>query len=192
MCAYLTPYARVFADGRSFVSFRVFDWDLVSADDFLGQCEVHFADLAPQQQQQGPAQPRWLPLYGFDRGGQKADAGDIQVAVWFEAEGVQQDQQGEQRGEADRGGWLCVAMEEVRAGGLIKAGMVGSWGLVRRAVWGPRLPGWLEGHLLHAWCRSGVGCQVGCRLLMPAYCLGPATEPQTGACAYGVQRAPLR
>ncbi|KAI3436798.1 hypothetical protein D9Q98_006208 [Chlorella vulgaris] len=85
--------ATALEDGRSFVSFRVFDWDLVSADDFLGQCEVHFADLAPQQQQQGPAQPRWLPLYGFDRGGQKADAGDIQVAVWFEAEGVQQDQQ---------------------------------------------------------------------------------------------------
>ena len=81
------------ADGRPFISLRVFDWDLVSADDFLGQCEVPFADLDPRQQ--GPSQPTWLPLYGVGRGGKREDAGEVQVAIWFQAGGGAEGQDGE-------------------------------------------------------------------------------------------------
>lgn len=59
----------------------------VSADDFLGQCELEFASLADVTA--GGATPGvcWLPLYGFARGGRRVEAGEIQVAAWFEAAG---------------------------------------------------------------------------------------------------------
>ena len=85
------------AGGLPHISLRVFDWDLVSADDFLGQCEVPFSSLGPAAQAAagggGPAEPRWLPLYGYE-GRKKVDAGEIQVAAWFEA-GGSQGQQGQ-------------------------------------------------------------------------------------------------
>ncbi len=70
----------------------MFDWDLVSADDFLGQCEVPFDSLDASLG--GPSAPRWIPLYGYMWGTRKVDAGEIQVAAWFEAGGGQ-GQQGE-------------------------------------------------------------------------------------------------
>ncbi|KAL4424975.1 hypothetical protein ABPG77_002860 [Micractinium sp. CCAP 211/92] len=73
------------AAGRPYVSLRVYDWDLVSADDFLGQCEVEFASVADVAE--ADAQLRWLPLYGFARGGRRVEAGEIQVAIWCEAAG---------------------------------------------------------------------------------------------------------
>ena len=104
------PHAppRRAADGRPFVAFRVFDWDLVSADDFLGQCEVAFDSLDASLA--GPSPPRWLPLYGYARAGRKVDAGEIQVAAWFEAGGGQ-GHQGELGVRAGRVGWLLPAAE---------------------------------------------------------------------------------
>ncbi len=84
--------ARYAAEGRPHVAFRVYDWDLVSADDFLGQCEVPFDSLDASMG--GPSPPRWIPLYGYMRGTRKVEAGEIQVAAWFEAGGGQ-GQQGE-------------------------------------------------------------------------------------------------
>ncbi len=57
----------------------------VSADDFLGQCEVEFASVADVAE--ADAQLRWLPLYGLARGGRRVGAGEIQVAIWCEAAG---------------------------------------------------------------------------------------------------------
>jgi len=72
----------------------------VSADDFLGQCEVPFASLDPSAQ--GPTPPQWVPLYGFGRGGKRVDAGEVQVAVWCQA-GAQPGQPGEQAGWGQSG-----------------------------------------------------------------------------------------
>lgn len=89
----------------------MFDWDLVSADDFLGQAELPFAALDAAAA--GPGEPLWLPLYGWKGGGKsgkKVDAGEIQVAVWLEA-GGSPDRKGAWGGggRGGWGGWLAVA-----------------------------------------------------------------------------------
>lgn len=87
------------AAGRRHVSLRVFDWDLVSADDFLGQAELPFSAIDASAT--GPGAPQWLPLYGWKGGaksGRKVDAGEIQVAVWMESGGSP-----ERKGEAAPG-----------------------------------------------------------------------------------------
>jgi hypothetical protein len=90
------------AGGRPFISLRIFDWDLVSADDFLGQCELPLDGVAPASASyasdgSGSAcvRPRWLPLYGFARGGRRVDAGEVQVAAWFQASDGGEEQGGQ-------------------------------------------------------------------------------------------------
>ena len=77
------------ADGKPRVELRVWDWDLVSEDDFLGQLEIPFRELLESPTISGggappppPPAPRWLPLYAFDRSGRRVDAGEVLVAAW--------------------------------------------------------------------------------------------------------------
>ena len=63
-----------------------------SADDFLGQCELLFTDILEAAATAargsgcgGLPVPRWRALYGFDRGGQQVEAGEVQLAAWFDA-----------------------------------------------------------------------------------------------------------
>ncbi|PSC71573.1 pollen-specific SF21-like [Micractinium conductrix] len=79
-------------EGWPHVALRVYDWDLVSADDFLGQCELLFTDILEAAATAargsgcgGLPVPRWRALYGFDRGGQRVEAGEVQLAAWFDA-----------------------------------------------------------------------------------------------------------
>lgn len=58
----------------------------VSANDFLGQCELEFGGAVDVAAGGAQPSPRWVPLYGFSRG-RRMDAGEVQVAVWFESAG---------------------------------------------------------------------------------------------------------
>jgi hypothetical protein len=153
------------ADGRPFISLRVFDWDLVSADDFLGQCEAPFADLDPQQQ--GPSQPTWLPLYGVGRGGKREDAGEVQVAIWFQAGSGGAGQEGEEAGSSGWAGpactccWLCSACTGVHAACLRSI-------RVCQALSYPPLPPLPPGHLF-------------CRRQRGQHAMQPAWHPQARA-----------
>lgn len=96
---------------------RVFDWDLVSADDFLGQAELAFADVDPTVG--AKIAPQWLPLYGWKggkAGQQRIAAGEIQVAAWWQAGGSGPGQQGACTGLGARGSCRGAELSCRRAG----------------------------------------------------------------------------
>jgi len=65
----------------------VYDKDLLSSDDFLGQATVDLADLDLASTSLFSSN-HTLPLSGVGRFGRKEQHGEICVAVWFSAEGA--------------------------------------------------------------------------------------------------------
>eukprot|EP00887_Chlorella_sp_A99_P001355 scaffold8.g1355.t1 len=70
--------AEAVGQGRPRVALQVYDWDMVSADDFLGQAEVPFESVA---QARGPAAIT-LSLYAH-AGGKREATGQLRLAAWF-------------------------------------------------------------------------------------------------------------
>lgn len=68
-------------EGRPWILFQLYDKDLVSNDDFLGQAHLPFSTLHLQPEQR---QAIWLPLTRVERNGRRVQEGQVHVVVWFE------------------------------------------------------------------------------------------------------------
>ena len=68
--------------GHPWIEFQVYDKDIISADDFLGQTAVPLKDLDAAG---ATSKAFTLPLHGMGTGGKQKYRGEIEVVVWFGA-----------------------------------------------------------------------------------------------------------